>query len=137
LEASLPPLKQTSSPLQLAQRERALAEKIRAARRNAKSGTVFTPRISAEFKRLIRMSMRGPDAARIRSSLSQTATGPLRVHVNEIYPEDVPLQSTPPTLLLSLPKLAPELDYRFVGHDLILRDTKADLVVDLIRGAIP
>jgi len=33
--------------------------------------------------------------------------------------------------------LPPELDYRVVGRDLVLRDVKANLVVDFIANAIP
>ena len=32
---------------------------------------------------------------------------------------------------------APEVEYRVVGHDLLLRDVEANLVVDLIPNAIP
>jgi hypothetical protein len=59
------------------------------------------------------------------------------LHVNDLFPEDLPLTTTPPTLMLKLPELPPELVYRFVGHDLILRDIKAELVVDLIPNALP
>jgi hypothetical protein len=39
--------------------------------------------------------------------------------------------------LLKLPELPPELAYRFVGHDLALKDIKAGLIIDLIPNAIP
>jgi hypothetical protein len=42
------------------------------------------------------------------------------------------LQTFPPTLLANLPKLPPELEYRFVDNALILRDTKANVVVDFL-----
>ena len=38
----------------------------------------------------------------------------------------------PPSLLLNLPKLPKELEYRFVGRELILRDIAANLIVDVI-----
>jgi hypothetical protein len=47
------------------------------------------------------------------------------------------LQSTPPTILMNLPRLPPELEYRINGRALVLRDTNANLVVDLIPDAIP
>ena len=61
----------------------------------------------------------------------------VRLHVNDVFPEGIPLTTTPPTLLLKLPELPQELAYRFVGHDLTLIDTKARLIVDLIPNAIP
>ena len=42
------------------------------------------------------------------------------------------LQSTPPTLLSDLPKLPSELEYRIVGRELVLLDTAANLIVDLL-----
>ena len=56
---------------------------------------------------------------------------------NQEYPQAAALQSTPPTLLLDLPKLPAELDYRIVGPDLILLDTAANLIVDLLPDALP
>jgi hypothetical protein len=43
----------------------------------------------------------------------------------------------PPCVLHALPELPIELQYRFVGVDLILIDIHADLVVDILRDAIP
>ena len=43
----------------------------------------------------------------------------------------------PPSLLMALPQLPRELDYRIVGRDLVLHDVNADLVVDIIPNALP
>ena len=40
----------------------------------------------------------------------------------------------PPSILLNLPKLPEELEYRFVGPHLILHDVNANLIVDFIPG---
>jgi hypothetical protein len=61
----------------------------------------------------------------------------LKLQVNQAYPENVPLQSTPPTLLLNLPEPPDGLEYRIVGRDLILRDVEANTIVDFIPDAIP
>jgi hypothetical protein len=61
----------------------------------------------------------------------------LTLHVNDSYPANIPLQSTPPTILMNLPRLPPELEYRIDGHALVLRDTAANIVVDLMPDAIP
>lgn len=135
--ASLPALKSTASAQELAQHRRLLGQRISAARGQAKQGAIFSPAISAEFRRLIRMAMRGNNAGRIRAGLKETVQPGLRIRVNKPYPETAALPSTPPTLLLNLPKLPPELDYHLVGRDLVLRDVAADLVVDLIPAAIP
>ena len=57
--------------------------------------------------------------------------------VNSAYPATLPRQSTPPTLLLNLPRLPKELEYRIVGRDLALHDTVTNLIVDFIPNAIP
>jgi hypothetical protein len=61
----------------------------------------------------------------------------LALKVNAPFPENLPLQSTPATLLLNLPRLPAELDYRFVGNALVLRDTAANIIVDFIPDALP
>ena len=43
----------------------------------------------------------------------------------------------PPNLLKELHQLPDDLEYRFVGRDLILRDVKANTIVDVIRHARP
>jgi len=57
--------------------------------------------------------------------------------VNGAYPGNLPLTTVPPTLLINLPQLPREVAYRIVGHDLVLLDTEARIVVDFIGGAIP
>jgi hypothetical protein len=57
--------------------------------------------------------------------------------VNGAYPEKLPLATVPPLILDALPRLPEGLEYRFMGNDLILRDTKANLIADFINGAVP
>ena len=61
----------------------------------------------------------------------------LQLRVNDSYPSKVPLQSTPPTLLMNLPKLPEELEYRLVGRSLVLRCAKGNLIVDFIPNVMP
>jgi hypothetical protein len=131
-------LKPTPSSAEIQHHERETAERIREARMSAAQGDVFTPEIAAEFRRLIATTMQEPEAGKIRASLRHAEPVHLKVlRVNQTYPRHVPLQSTPPSLLLNLPPLPPELDYRVVGRDLVLRDTGANLLVDFIANAIP
>jgi hypothetical protein len=57
--------------------------------------------------------------------------------LNEPYPNGVPYTTVPPTLLRKFPKLPDRLAYRIVGHDLILLDVEATLVIDLGDYAWP
>jgi len=131
-------LKPTNSPEAIDRYEHHLAHHIREARRHAVQGEIFTPEITAGFRRLIGIAMKGPDAALIRKSLQNDA--PVHaptIRVNNPYPAGLPLETAPPSLLLNLPPLPPEVEYRVVGHDLILRDIDANFVVDDIPNAIP
>jgi hypothetical protein len=138
-DAALPPLrKPTDSPEKLRQHQRELRKAIVARRAAATQGNIFTPEISAEFRRLIGIAYRA-DAKHIHESLqhAEPVTGQLQVRVNQEYPDTKPLQSMPPSLLGNLPPLPPGLEYRTVGRELVLRDVDANLIVDAVAGVIP
>ena len=135
--SGIPALRSADSAAVIANHERALADKIREARSTAKQGDIFTPGVVTEFRRLIGIAMQGSEAVLVRQSLHRAEPVVLRLRVNEAYPANVPLQSTPPSLLLNLPHLPRELEYHIVGHNLILLDVEAKLVVDFIDNAVP
>jgi hypothetical protein len=136
VEGKLSPLNQTGVSKKITDHQQMLADGIIAARKSAKQGDIFSNKIIAEFQRLIGIAMRGPHGADIRTSLAHSEPVKVEVGVNAKYPGTLPLQSSPPTLLLHLPKLPPELDYRIVGNALVLRDVTANLVIDFMPGAI-
>ena len=137
-EVLLPPLKPTVSPEAINAHQRALSLKIREARPNAKPGDVFTPAAQKSFQDVIQSAMQGPRGANVDATLKQGAPLPeINVAINQPYPDGVPFTTVPPTLLLIFPKLPDELVYRVVLHDLLLVDSKANLVVDVIPGIIP
>jgi hypothetical protein len=137
LAKDLPPMKSTEEPEKISDHQHHLASKIREARRAAPQGAIFTPEIAKEFHRLLGFAHQGEDNARIKKSLERAEPVYMTLHVNDAYPPHIPLQSTPPTILANLPRLPPELEYRIVGKTLILRDTTANIVVDLIPNALP
>jgi hypothetical protein len=134
LESKLPPLKSSPSQGHIAHHEHELARLIREARKTAKPGDIFTPEIAAEIRRLIAIAMQPGDGKNIRQSLHSSEPVQLNLNINQSYPSHVPLQSTPPSLLVNLPPLPPDLEYRVIGRDLILLDTKANLIVDIVSG---
>jgi hypothetical protein len=134
-EADVPALRKTASAQEITSRETALAESVRA-HHPAKQGDIFTPEIAGGFRRLVAITMKGPDAPGVKKSLKSAEPVQLSLKVNDIYPERAPRQSTPPTLLMNLPKLPPELHYRVVGRALVLLDTSAAIVVDFIPDLI-
>ena len=139
VEASLPALKPPSQAARIDGHQRALARKIAQARSGARQGDIFTEEVTRQFRRIIRGEFQGPEAQLARKTIRQNDPSQVsrRLHVNDVYPETLPLTTTPPTLLSKLPQLPQELAYRIVGRDLALKDTKAGLIVDLIPNAIP
>jgi hypothetical protein len=138
VEGKMPKLKSTKEPELIEAHQKIMARKIRAAREHAKQGDIFTPKAVDSFRQVIAGEFQGPQATNAQATMKQGA--PLKeVHlrVNHIYPSSVPYTSVPPTLLQKLPTLPPEVAYRVVGHDLVLLDVKANLVLDYIPGVIP
>src|SRR5258708_8096011 len=130
--------KPTDSPDKLADQKQQTAQKIRESRPEAKQGDIFTPQIAAYFKKRLRATMRGRDGAKIRPSLRHAEPLPdVPLQVNAKYPGNLPLQSTPPTLLLNLPRLPSHLQYRIRHRALVLYDVPSNLIVDFLPGAIP
>ncbi len=131
-------LKATDSPEKIQQHEQDLATAIRAARPAAARGDIFTSAVAARFRRIIRTAMSQPGAERMKKGVRDTQLSQLpAIKVNAAYPEDQPVQSMPPSLLKLLPELPRELEYRAIGHTLILRDTEANLIVDFMNEALP
>lgn len=132
------PSKQTGSSAELAQQKQETISKIRQARATAKQGDIFTPAVCEYFKHQIQATLRGAKGQQVMASLRHAEPTPaLQLHVNDRYPPDLPLQSTPPTLLLNLPQLPDGLQYRLVGSSLVLYDVNSDLIIDYIPNAIP
>jgi hypothetical protein len=135
-ESTVPELKETSDPVKVSGREKALADAIRAVRRDAKQGDVFSAAAEVEFRRIV-----GDDFKK-RTGEEQSAVleeVPMKVppKVNDDYPTALPLATFPPSLLLNLPTLPDALEYRFLGRHLILRDLKANLIVDFVPDVVP
>jgi len=125
--------KTTDSPALITEFQHQLATKIRALRPNARQGEIFTNEVADWFRRLIQQAMSGPPGVKIRASFQHAEPiHGIHLDVNQSYPDGLPLQSMPPSLLLNLPPLPKELEYRFVGRELVLRDIPANLIVDVV-----
>jgi hypothetical protein len=130
-----PPLTPTRDAAKIKAAQDALAIRIRAARVGAKRGDIFTPDIQRLFVALLRPPLQG---AKTREIIEHDNPGKLALIINGKYPDEAPLSTVPPNVLASLPLLPKDvdLDYRFVDKHLILRDGKANLIVDFIANAI-
>ena len=137
-KAEVPVPKQTLSASKIQSRRTEIRSEVRAARGSQQQGQIFTPEIGRVFRKVLAETLSGPEGSRIRTSLRDTKPEKgIVLKVNQPYPEKVPVQTTPPTLLLNLPKLPKELEYRIVGRTLVLRDIATNLVVDFLPDALP
>jgi hypothetical protein len=134
IESNLTKLKSTPSQEKISHHETDLGREVREARKHARPGDIFTPEIAGEIRRLITIAVQQGNGDHIGQSLRHAEPVQLHLEINQSYPERVPLQSTPPSLLENLPPLPPEIEYRITGPDLVLLDAKANLIVDIIRG---
>lgn len=138
VEGTLPALKTTEVPELIAAHQQALARKIREARPNARQGDIFTSDAREAFRHAIQRASGGSRGKNARATMKQgNPLAPVKLQVNDVYPEKLPATTVPPTILLALPKLPNEVAYRIVGRDLILLDARANMVVDVFREAMP
>lgn len=120
-----------------------LTEALMAARAKAMPSDIFVPEVQPLIKRLIAEQLTGPDALAARKAVVEgnptQEEDPVKVdvRVNAPYPSGAVHSTVPPSLLLVLPVLPPSLHYRFVGRDLILVDSVAQLIVDFLPAAAP
>jgi len=126
-----------NSPEKLIAERHELADTVRVGRAGAKQGEIFTPDAADYFRRQIAVTLSGRHGKRIRSSLRHSEPTEMELQINQSYPGKVALQSTPPTLLLTLPELPKGLEYRILGRELVLRDSDANIVVDYVPNALP
>jgi hypothetical protein len=115
-----------------------LADAIRRMRPDAREGDIFSPAVSRAFQRQIRHALvvHGVSVAALfdemRADGGETTPAPT---VNEAF--SWALGNVMPVFMLQvLPALPDELQYRFVGWDLVLIDLPANLVVDVLRDAL-
>ena len=126
---------------------------IRKYRRNAKRGDIFESRIERAFRNVLGREFAGPNGPMLLKALkqgnprvegvpkpsnpTQEVTTPVNVVVNGYYPDEAPFSSVPSGLLLKIPALPEQVRYRFVGRNLIIRDTEANVILDYIPDIVP
>lgn len=126
----------TDDPGKLVAQKKALATNIQKMRAGAKPGDIFTPDVQPILKRLLKPALKGSDGADNSKAIKEEKpVVPLQVNVP--YPEKQPLSMVPPDVLKQLPPLPKDLEYRFAMRHLLLFDSRANLVVDVLPNAIP
>ena len=137
LAAPLGPEQMCSDPEEVRRATGALAAAIREARVAARVGDIFTARVAPFFRTTIAGAARAwYDVPRMLEEMDEEGLGTVvELEVNGNFPWDAGVMM-PPRLLLVLPPLPEELEYRFVGADLVLLDVRANLIVDLLENAL-
>jgi hypothetical protein len=131
VQKTVPPLDETADPAKISAREKALGEMLIKMRPNAKQGDFFIKEYQPFLAEIIKEDFAKRSLADRKALIVELPKG-VKVGVNQFYPTTLPLATFPPNLLKVLPDLPPELEYRIVGRDLILRDVKGNVVVDIM-----
>ena len=135
VEGKLTSQKETNDPERIKIHVTNLANGIRAARAGAKPGDIFNG-AAEQFRHSIQEDAKDRS---VRDAFAAMQEVPKRTppRVNADYPETAALETVPPLILKRLQQLPDGLEYRFMGRDLILRDSKANLIVDVLKEAAP
>jgi hypothetical protein len=136
LEATLPALPKEATPQQIDVHERALGKLMQEARKDAKPADILIPAMQRLVRTLLRPIFRGKDGLQIKNEIVDNEyKGNVKLVVNGRYPDEVPVSTMPPQVLVALPKLPEELEYRFIQRALILFDPHAHIIADFMERA--
>ena len=92
---------------------------------------IFTLPVAMVFRQLIARTLAERDGVAVINGVD--------AHTHAAVLEQFPLEQLhdfPRVLQDALPPLPARLDYRLIGHDLVVRDKEADLVVGVMRNAV-
>jgi hypothetical protein len=139
LEREVLPVVVTPDIGQILRAVSALGMRIQVARVTAQQGDIITPEVAMMFRRRIVTCLTVEQwnavfADRVRDEEGEPVEPP-PLRVNMEWPEEVPFDYVPPSLLRALPTLPQELQYRIIGRSLVLWDQHANLIVDFLPGA--
>jgi hypothetical protein len=132
LERRLPPLVLTDNASEILTAEFTLARLVRRARHKATPGDIFTPAIAMAFRAVLAPALNGP----ILDVILDENPGRFDHDIDSRYPTSRPKATIPTTVLQLLPPLSDDLQYGFIGHQLIIHDTRTNTIVDRMTCAI-
>jgi len=134
------PLSEDATPEEIKATQDRLAMQLRAIRKDAKQGDIFTPRVAALFKRLINPELKGAEGRETKQALVEEdgEFAEVWLRVNATWPVSEPLTTVPANILANLPQLpTKDVEYRISNkRHLVLRDVDANIIVDFIYNAV-
>lgn len=108
----------------------AMALGLHRARPDSADGDIFTPIVAAAFRSRIGVALRTPGCTiDVPAAWSS--------EVPRVGPLTLRTQPVPNCIASVLPRLPDELEYRIASVALVLLDTHANMVVDVLHGAVP
>jgi|SRR5688572_15904102 len=131
-----PRLKETKDPAKIRAAQDGMSIQIRAARADATHGDIFTPEITAKFRRLLSPELKGDEGRDAKAIIKDDAPTNVTFKVNAKYPEGASVPTVPASLLVNLPTLPEPLQFRIVEKHLLLLDEDADVIVDYALNII-
>jgi hypothetical protein len=136
LEVRVPPLQVSEDMRTIYAAMDALAKEIRTARPDARQGDLFSDEVARMFRARIATCVTTDEMKTIRAEQKEDDPVPLPpLVVNMRWPAGVPFIFVPPRLIATLPPLPAELQYRIIGHSIVLWDHHADLIIDVLPEA--
>ena len=138
IEQQLPPFRAHSDAQDIFESSNAMASALQTARATAHEGDIFTHEVAALLRKRV------ADALTARGLLPEEMVAATLEEADDEAPLPVVNGRFPwrrgaamwPCVIEALPQLPHELQYRLVGRDLVLVDTHADLIVDILRNAV-
>lgn len=137
LDATIKEPSSDSQPQAFLAHQRALAKLLQKSRAGARPGNLCPQPMRAVIRRLIASVLRAPGGAQVKRSILDENPGNMILTVNSEYPDNAPFATVPPQILQGLPKLPEVLEYRFIGKRLLLIDSHARIVADIIERVFP
>jgi hypothetical protein len=136
LSKKVKPLTPTADSAELTARQEALAAALRIARSGAKKGDLIPAQVAAEIQTIVAADFKQRTPAERIATVAEVPSG-FNLAVNRTYPQQAALPTVPPLLLSKLPVLPDNLQYRFVGHHMVILDWDTQLIIDYIANAVP
>jgi hypothetical protein len=136
LAKKLEPLSPTANASELATRQEALANAIKAARKGARNGDLIPATVAAQLRTIVQNDFRGRPVDARNAAFEEVPGSGLPV-INRTYPAQAAMPTVPPLLLGKLPPLPDNLQYRFFARHLVILDGDTQIIIDYVANALP